>query len=82
MVCNGYDGEWQTGKGGVMEPDQHSKLACYNECMGKPPLGLIPVIVHNRNRIAEILAAMKRYNEAKMIIPTIWWQELETLIDS
>ena len=52
--------------------------------MNKPPLGLTPEHIfntmQNTERIAEIIAAMKRYSEATRPIPVVWIEELERRI--
>lgn len=43
----------------------------------KPPLGLMPYEIWEERRIEAILEAMKRYSDAKMVIPFTWILELE-----
>lgn len=42
----------------------------------KPPLGLRPQCFAAEDRMIEIIRAIKRYEEAKVYIPTEWIQEL------
>jgi len=48
--------------------------------MGKPPLGLKPRSIHEKERITEILEAMKRYNDVGKSIPLEWANELCDLL--
>lgn len=43
----------------------------------KPPLGIEPRYIHEKRRIEEIFAAMRRYTLAQMVIPIEWIEELE-----
>ena len=52
-----------------------------NRFSTKPPLGLKPRFVHNRNRAIEIFQAMGRYVEAGQQIPRAWLDELCELED-
>ena len=47
--------------------------------MEKPPLGLMPKFVWENNRRIAIEDAVKRYNMAKMPIPSSWIDELGKL---
>ncbi len=46
----------------------------------KPPIGLVPRWFRNEYRIAEIDAAIERYNEAGFKIPEEWTIEKQELI--
>lgn len=46
----------------------------------KPPLGLRPRDVARRERITEIIAAMKRYDDVGMSLEEDWVQELYNLV--
>ena len=46
----------------------------------KPPLGIKPRYIHERERMFEILDAMERYAEAQKRIPAEWIDELKYLI--
>jgi len=45
----------------------------------KPPLGLLPQSIHDRDRAMAILAAMERYVLADKAIPQEWIDELRNL---
>lgn len=47
----------------------------------KPPLGLKPQRIHERQRLDEIVAAMKRYLKEDISIPSEWTQELIEIIE-
>ena len=46
----------------------------------KPPVGLRPKYIWERERILEIFDAMRRYSTEEMPIPSEWIDELATLI--
>lgn len=46
----------------------------------KPPLGLKPRWLHDKERMLEILAAMARYVEDGKVPPRGWWLELDELM--
>ena len=46
----------------------------------KPPLGLKPKRIHDKNRALEILEAMTRYIEDGSDIPKEWVEELKELV--
>lgn len=54
----------------------------YEECQKqeKPPLGLKPKSIHDRERAMEIIAAMERYTNANKKIPREWICEIADLI--
>ena len=45
----------------------------------KPPLGLVPHIIWVDKRKADILAAIDRYEEVDLTVPSSWKKELESL---
>jgi hypothetical protein len=45
----------------------------------KPPLGIIPLWLHNEQRLDEINSAITRYSEANLPIPLSWVTEYYTL---
>jgi hypothetical protein len=47
----------------------------------KPPIGLIPKFVRDRERAIEILEAMRRYIDAGQSVPRSWLVELMELDD-
>ncbi len=47
----------------------------------KPPIGLRPKSVVARDRVVEILDAMKRYVEAGKGVPDDWREELDGWLD-
>ena len=47
----------------------------------KPPLGLVPKFIHDKQRVIEILDAMERYSYQRFPIPIEWIEELRGLID-
>ncbi len=50
------------------------------ETVSKPPLGLVPKFIRNKQRVTEILDAMERYSYQRFPIPTEWVKELRELI--
>ena len=44
--------------------------------MDKPPLGLMPKDIHDRQRGIEIIAAIHRYIDAYKPFPRVWIKEL------
>lgn len=46
----------------------------------KPPIGIEPRWLHERNRTEEIIEAIKRYSLSKEPIPFDWIVELEELM--
>lgn len=46
---------------------------------GAPPLGLQPRYIHDRDRVLEILEAVRRYVLAGKKVPTEWIHELQEL---
>ena len=49
------------------------------ESAKKPPLGLKPRMIHNHQRIVDILHAMLRFTTQKKTIPVEWIDELMDL---
>jgi phage gp29-like protein len=47
----------------------------------KPPLGLLPMKLHNDKRIEDITEAVVRYFEFGMAIPKEWIEEYNDLIE-
>jgi hypothetical protein len=47
----------------------------------KPPLGLMPIRIHQENRFDEVCAAITRYYNAGLKIPIEWIVEYNELID-
>lgn len=45
----------------------------------KPPLGIKPRRLHEKQRLAALVEAIKRYAEADFPIPDEWWEEYEEL---
>jgi hypothetical protein len=45
-----------------------------------PPVGLMPIKIHNHRRADSILLAMRRYLAANKGIPKEWIAELQSLI--
>ncbi|CAJ0701612.1 hypothetical protein LMG19089_02882 [Ralstonia edaphis] len=48
----------------------------------KPPLGLKPKHIHDKERAEEILAAIDRYVAARKVVPAEWIDELRALVCS
>ena len=48
--------------------------------MNKPPLGLVPKFVRNRERLEEINEAIKRYVDVDKEIPEEWLKERNELL--
>ena len=48
----------------------------------KPPIGLKPKHIHDKERALEILSAMQRYTDADLKIPQEWISELSGLVCS
>jgi hypothetical protein len=48
----------------------------------KPPIGLIPKWVSNKERLNEVRCAIVRYYDAELKIPIEWVEEYNELIDS
>jgi hypothetical protein len=48
----------------------------------KPPLGLRPRFIMERNRMIEIFEAMLRYVDAEKKVPKKWRKELNELLRS
>ena len=46
----------------------------------KPPIGLVPKIIRQEQRLNEIIEAINRYFEAKKRIPDEWIEEYHELI--
>lgn len=46
----------------------------------KPPIGLMPMFIHNEQRLTEINDAISRYALSNLPIPKEWLNERETLI--
>jgi len=46
----------------------------------EPPLGIRPKEVIIKDRIKEIVSAMRRYQTSRKKIPSEWFEELEQLI--
>lgn len=46
----------------------------------KPPLGLKPRWLHEKQRVKEICDAMERYAQARMPVPVEWITELKDLL--
>ena len=63
----------------IIESKKGNKIIMTN--IIKPPLGLTPRWVHEMKRFEEIIAAMKRYSEAGLPVPTEWIEELDELYD-
>ena len=51
------------------------------ETVKKPPLGIKPRAIWEKERIDEILKAMKRYSDADVRIPAEWVDELYKLME-
>ena len=49
--------------------------------MKKPPLGLRPKIIADEMRLREIKEAIQRYLDEDYIIPELWFEEYNTLIE-
>lgn len=47
--------------------------------MKKPPLGLTPRVIHDEHRLAQIHAAIARYDQANKEIPQEWLEEKNEL---
>ena len=47
----------------------------------KPPIGIIPKSIWERQRINALWDAILRYREAKIVIPIIWIEEYNELIE-
>ena len=70
-VCSGCGVHREYSKSTVeQKPDWFQKIT------QKPPIGLIPLWVHNEHRQTEIEAAISRYNLASKEIPEEWKSEL------
>lgn len=52
-----------------------------NNIVEKPPLGLKPKWIHDKQRKREIIEAMERYSNAGKPIPAEWVEELKELIE-
>ncbi len=46
----------------------------------KPPLGIVPKFIHDRQRASQILEAMNRYIKEGFAIPSEWVDELRMYI--
>jgi hypothetical protein len=53
-----------------------------NKQIIKPPIGLRPKWVSNRERLNEVRGAMVRYYDAELKMPIEWIEEYNELIDS
>jgi hypothetical protein len=45
----------------------------------KPPLGIMPLYMHNSYRFTELIAAIRRYLDAGKMIPVEWLKEFNQL---
>ena len=48
----------------------------------KPPIGLRPKLVSDKERLNEVRSAIVRYYDAELKIPIEWIEEYNQLIDS
>ena len=48
----------------------------------KPPIGLRPKLVSDKERLNEVRGAIVRYYDAELKIPVEWIEEYNELIDS
>lgn len=46
----------------------------------KPPLGLVPKIIHDTSRLHEVRSAIARYYDAGLVMPIKWVKEYNQLI--
>lgn len=41
----------------------------------KPPIGLVPRIIGERNRLIDVINAINRYQDAHLSVPYEWYDE-------
>jgi hypothetical protein len=59
-----------------------NKINCNCNCSSPGPKGLKSKEQHNRERMSDIIEAMKRYSDANLEIPQEWIDELSDLNSS
>lgn len=75
-----YDAEKTVHYGNLMIKERRMRARTTE--LKRPPLGLTPKYICDETRIAEILAAIERYNEAGKAVPGEWNLELSALLNA